>query len=183
MQVSPRSSAPLIVTAQLPATLQSWANGLRKAHFPPERNYLDAHVTLLHALPYHVLDEAKALLSRMAAQHGPVKARLADVMDLGTGTAFVIDSPDMMGLRNDIADHFHGLLTLQDDQVPRLHVTVQNKVLRKDAIALQKIFQSGFVPRSFNFAGLALHHYLSGPWNDAGRWSFRGATQGHGKRY
>lgn len=178
MQPPIQSSAPLIVTAELPAPLQTWADGLRKTHFPPERNHLRAHVTLLHALPYHVLDEAKALLSHMAAQTAPVEARLSGIMDLGSGTAIRIDSPAMMDIRAGIADHFHGLLTLQDDHVPRLHVTVQNKVLRKDAIALQMSLEAAFMARSFTFTGLALHHYLGGPWGDAGHWSFRGAKRG-----
>ncbi|CAH0497332.1 2'-5' RNA ligase family protein [Novosphingobium sp. CECT 9465] len=176
MQATAPLNAPLIVTAELPAPLQSWADGLRRAHFPPERNHLRAHVTLFHALPYHVLDEARALLARIAGQNPPVEARLCDVMDLGGGTAFRIDSPGMLALRDGIADHFHGLLSRQDDQVPRLHVTVQNKVLRKDAIALQSSLRETFVPRSFSFAGLALHHYMGGPWSDAGRWAFRGVT-------
>lgn len=118
------------------------------------------------------------MLSRMAAQNAPVEARLSGIMDLGSGTALCIDSPAMMDLRAGIADHFHGLLTLQDDHVPRLHVTVQNKVLRKDAIALQMSLQAAFAARTFTFAGLALHHYLGGPWGDAGRWSFRGSKRG-----
>jgi hypothetical protein len=99
-------------------------------------------------------------------------------MDLGSGTAFRIDSPVMMTLRDEIAAHFHGLLTQQDNHVPRLHITVQNKVPRKDAISLQTCLQSAFAERSFAFAGLALHHYLGGPWKEAGRWSFRGAMRG-----
>ena len=43
----------------------------------------------------------------------------------------------MLDLRGIIADHFHGLLTQQDQQRPRLHVTIQNKVTGKDAKALQ----------------------------------------------
>ena len=43
--------APLIVTAELPADVMAWADGLRRAHFPPERNQVRAHVTLFHALP------------------------------------------------------------------------------------------------------------------------------------
>lgn len=174
----PNPFAPLIVTAELPAPLQSWADGLRRAHFPPERNHLRAHVTLFHALPHHVLDEARALLANLAGQHPPVGARLVAVMDLGGGTAFKIDSPDMLALRDEIADHFHGLLTQQDDHVPRLHVTVQNKVVRKEAQALQSALRETFVARDFAFAGFALHHYLGGPWGDAGRWSFRGAKRG-----
>ena len=170
-------SAPLIVTAELPLPLQGWAEGLRRAHFPAERNFLKAHVTLFHALPPSVLDEARSLLSRLAGAHAPVVAQMTSVMDLGGGTAFRIESQGMLGLRADIAEHFHGMLTVQDSHTPRLHVTVQNKVPRADAMALQAELRHSFRPREFAFAGLALHHYLGGPWGDAGRWSFRGAMR------
>mgnify|MGYP004351873915 CR=1 FL=1 len=49
------SDSPLILTAQLPADLHRWATALRTEHFPPERNYLEAHVTLFHALPEMLL--------------------------------------------------------------------------------------------------------------------------------
>ena len=43
--------SPLILTAQLPDDMHARYTALRDAHFPPERNYLEAHVTLFHALP------------------------------------------------------------------------------------------------------------------------------------
>jgi 2'-5' RNA ligase superfamily len=171
---SAEDRAPLIVTATLPADIQAWADRLRKAHFPPERNFLSAHVTLFHSLPSTVLDEAKALLARLAGESAPVHARINRVMDLGNGTAFNIHCPAMLDLRAEIAEHFHGMLTAQDRGKPRLHVTVQNKVLRAESIALQQRLAADLMPRDFAFAGLALYHYRGGPWEDAGRWAFRG---------
>ncbi len=173
---NPTNSAPLIVTADLPAPLQGWAEGLRRTHFPPERNVLKAHVTLFHALPASVLDETRGLLARLAGTYAPVAASLSAVMDLGGGSAFRIESAGMLALRDEIAEHFHGMLTVQDSHTPRLHVTVQNKVQRAQAMALQAELRQSFRPRAFAFAGLALHHYLGGPWGEAGRWSFRGVT-------
>ncbi|MCX7285098.1 MAG: 2'-5' RNA ligase family protein [Novosphingobium sp.] len=166
--------APLIVTATLPGDVQAWADRLRKAHFPPERNHLAAHVTLFHALPPSLLGEARTLLARLAGDIGPVAARIDGVMDLGAGTAFAIHSPDMLDLRAQMAEAFHGMLSAQDRGVPRLHVTVQNKVLRAASIALQQDLAASFIPRAFAFAGLELHHYRGGPWEAAGHWSFRG---------
>lgn len=42
---------PLIAALTLAADAQRHSDRLRAAHFPPERNYLAAHVTLCHALP------------------------------------------------------------------------------------------------------------------------------------
>ncbi len=166
--------APLIVTATLPAPLQGWAEGLRRMHFPPERNVLPAHVTLFHALPGFLLDEARDLLAALAREMAPVEARLDGVMDLGRGTAFRIASPAMLDLRAMIGEHFRGMLTQQDQQRPRLHVTVQNKVTTAEARALQAELAAAFRPRDFAFAGLELHHYRGGPWEGAGAWRFRG---------
>lgn len=170
-------SAPLIVTATLPADLQAWADRLRTQHFPPERNFLRAHVTLFHALPGMVLDEVRDVMAQMCRTTPPVRARLAGIMDLGGGTAFRIESDGILALRRELAERFHGLLTGQDSHAPRLHVTIQNKVVRAQAMALQNALRPDFAEAEFTFAGLALHHYLNGPWQGAGAWSFRGAVR------
>lgn len=165
--------APLIVTAELPEALQSRADQLRKAHFPPERNHLRAHVTLFHALPPMIEDELRDVLAS-EARAAPVSARLEGIMNLGRGTALRIASPAMAELRARIAWRFHGLLTEQDAQAPRLHVTIQNKVAPSLAKALQQVLSASFEPRDFAFAGLALHRYRGGPWDTVQRWPFRG---------
>lgn len=171
---APLPPAPLIVTATLPGDVQAWADHLRTTHFPPERNFLKAHVTLFHALPPMLLEEARSMLATLAGSTAPVTARIDAVMDLGGGTALRIVSPQMLDLRAQVADHFHGMLSAQDQSRPRLHITVQNKVARAQARILQDELAAGFAPRDFSFTGLALHHYRGGPWEGAGQWSFRG---------
>lgn len=170
--------APLILTAMLPNDLHGWATELRNRHFPPERNHLQAHVTLFHAIPSFLEAELATLLGRLAADHAPVPARLAGIMSLGRGTALKLESPAMLALRDWIADHFSGSLTGQDQHRPRLHVTVQNKVSPEEAKALQARLGPQVHPRSFAFAGLSLHRYRGGPWEHVRDWRFRGATCG-----
>ncbi|MEO7246878.1 MAG: 2'-5' RNA ligase family protein [Novosphingobium sp.] len=169
---------PFIVTAEMPRDLLSWANGLRAKHFPAERNRLHAHVTLFHALSPSLLGELKPLLSRIAGEYSAVAARLNGVMDLGKGTALAIASPAMLAIRAEIAEHFHGALTAQDDHPPRLHITVQNKVERTAALALQQELGCIELTREFRFAGLGLHIYRGGPWETIGLWPFRGKQGG-----
>jgi hypothetical protein len=167
-------SAPLIVTAQLPLDLYSWATQLRTEHFPPERNFLKAHVTLFHALPPFVEGELRELLGRITARTPPVPARLEGVMGLGSGTALRLSSPAMLDCRAAIAEHFTGMLTGQDSHPPRLHITVQNKVTPAQAKALQAELALRVEPRQFAFRGLELHAYQGGPWELLGNWRFRG---------
>lgn len=166
--------APLIVTAEMPPDLFSWANQLRTDHFPPERNYLKAHVTLFHALPPSCEPELRDCLKQLARDNAPVPARLAGVMKLGKGTALKLESEAMIDIWRQLAHRFHGMLTPQDEHKPRLHVTVQNKVSIEEAKALQAELTPRVQPRDFAFAGLAMHAYRGGPWEALGTFPFRG---------
>ena len=166
--------APIIVTALMGPEDFAWANGLRQRHFPPERNYLDAHVTLFHHLPPSCAREVEQALARLAADYPPPRAQLSEVMHLGKGVAYKIDSPDLLAMRDDLADRFHGMLTPQDQARPRLHVTVQNKVTPAESKELFAQLKEGFEPRPFAITGLGSFYYRGGPWEKIGRHSFRG---------
>ena len=157
---------PIIVTALLGPADFAWADGLRRDHFPPERNLVPAHVTLFHHLPPALLPELKRRLKQACAGPAP-RARLGDVLLLGRGVAYRIDSPDLVELRAELADAFTGLLTPQDQAGFRPHLTVQNKVEPKVARALADRLRAEFRPRPIMIAGLAAWHYRGGPWEEA----------------
>ena len=169
----PASNAPLLVTAELPPDIYGWAEGLRRKHYPPERNRVRAHVTLFHALPPSVEGEVRRLLAHHVAAPPP-RARLTGVMKLDRGAAIDIASDELQTIFLEMAERLHGVLTAQDRAPRRFHVTVQNKVEPRLARALQAELAASFRPRDFAFAGLALHRWLGGLWQDAGRWPFRG---------
>jgi hypothetical protein len=169
---------PFIVTAELPRDVFAWADGLRRAHYPVERNKLEAHVTLFHSFAPSLRDELKGYLPRIAGEFAPPPARIVGLMDLGTGTALDIRSAGMLAVREEIAEHFHGSLTAKDRHPPRLHITIQNKVLPDEARALRSELRQSLEERDFAFTGLGLHLYRDGPWEALGRWSFRGKQGG-----
>ena len=168
---------PFIVTAALPPDIHSWADGLRKAHFPPERNHLHAHVTLFHALAPSLFEEIQTVLPAFARGNPPPRAEITGLMNLGRGTAIALQSPAMMDIREQIAEHFHGTLTAQDQHKPRLHITIQNKVQPHEAKALQQQLEPQLERRSFHFPALELHIYRGGPWEFVKRWPFRGSEK------
>lgn len=84
-------SDPFIVTASLPDDLFAWADRLRNAHFPPERNFLRAHVTLFHSFAPTLFAELQTVLPRTAAEEAAPEGRLTGLMNLGSGTAIAID--------------------------------------------------------------------------------------------
>ncbi|WP_374419082.1 2'-5' RNA ligase family protein [Novosphingobium arvoryzae] len=172
------ASQPFIVTAELPPDLFKWADALRRTHFPPERNWLQAHVTLFHSFAPSLRRELPALLARIAAELAAPSARIDGLMDLGQGTALAIASPPMLAIRERIAEHFHGALTAQDQHPPRLHITIQNKVTREAARALQAELGRALESRRFRFTGLGLHLYCNPHWQAQGTWRFRGKEGG-----
>ena len=165
---------PIIITAALPQAILGPADALRRAHFPPERNMLSAHLTLFHALPPSVEGELRALMADLAAHHPPPRARLSRIISLGRGTALSVESEELMELRHVIADRFAGCLTAQDQHRPRFHITIQNKVSPHDARALQARLAPGFQPQDFSIPALEAHFDRGGPWEKAGRWPLRG---------
>lgn len=165
---------PIIVTATMGAADQRYFDALRGAHFPPARNHLPAHITLFHQLPPSGLDELERLIRRVAADTPRPAARLSGAYSLGGGVAVRIDSPDLLAIRTRIADHFAGMLTAQDDGTPRFHVTIQNKVAGEKARKLLAELTAEFRPCPLTITGLAVHHYLGGPWRTAFARNFRG---------
>ena len=165
----------LIVTAELGSADLVWLDSLRRAHYPPERNQVPAHLTLFHALPPSGEAELRSRLRRFAVGRAPA-ATIAGLMDLGGGVAFRIVSPDLDRIREALAADLHGLLGAQDSGGWRPHVTIQNKVEPKVARVLKSTLEREFAARPLVIAGLGLHRYLGGPWQQLAVYRFRGIS-------
>jgi hypothetical protein len=166
-------SGALIVTAELGAADCAWLDGERQRWVPAERNQLSAHLTMFHALPPSAEEEARRELKRHALRPSP-RATVAGLMNLGRGVAYRVVSDELEAIRRDLAEHFHGLLTAQDGQGWRPHVTIMNKAEPKAAKALLTTLEQSFAPRPLAIAGLGLHRYLGGPWERLVTTQFRG---------
>lgn len=167
------ATAPAIVTATFADGDNGWLQELRRAHFPPERNQVPAHLTLFHHLPPSVIRELDQRLARHAAMPPP-RAMIAGIIDLGGGTALRVDSEELEDIRHDLAEALRGLLTPQDQAPWRPHVTVQNKVEPREAKRLQQQLRASFTPRPLAIRGLATWRYLGGPWAPLKTYVFRG---------
>jgi hypothetical protein len=168
-------AGPLIVTAEIGQRDFSWLEGLRRAHYPLERNQVAAHLTMFHALPPSAESEVRSRLAALAKERPP-RATIEGLMNLGGGVAYRVVSPDLDRIREDLAEGFHGLLSAQDSGGWRPHVTIQNKVQPKIARALIASLGADFVPRPLAIAGLGLHRYLNGPWERLAIYPFRGVS-------
>ncbi len=156
--------APLIVTATFGPDDHAFLDGLRRRHFPPERNRLAAHLTLFHHLSPDVGAELKRRLSGLTRGRPAPQAWLGGVMSLGRGVALRVESPELESFRAELADAFSTLLTPQERAGWRPHVTIQNKVEAAVARALFEELDADFRRRPLAIAGLASWWYRGGPW-------------------
>lgn len=157
-------AAPLIVTTRFGADDFAYLDGLRRRHFPPERNLVPAHCTLFHHLAPQLGDELRHRLASMTRGVRAPRAWLGGLIDLGRGVAFRIESPELEAIRAELAAAFAPMLVPQDRAGWRPHVTIQNKVAPSESKALLAELHADFAPRPLVIAGLASWHYRGGPW-------------------
>ena len=169
----PSPPAPIIVSALFGDEDFAYLDGLRRTHFPPERNQLSAHLTLFHHLPPSAKREVRTRLEE-EARGAPPSAELSGVMNLGRGVALRVKSAGLEAIRHRLASGLAGLLTPQDAGGWRPHVTIQNKAAPDAVRALLAEMTVSFRPRSLRIAGLAAYYYRGGPWELISRHAFRG---------
>jgi len=156
--------APLIVTLVLDTASQDHFDALRQAHFPPDRLFVGAHVTLFHALPGDLQPEPAAELALEAARSELITVRGEGIRLLGRGVAFALHSGTLLRLRDRLRQRWAARLTAQDQQSWRPHVTIQNKVEPARARVLHAGLSASFVPFDVTATGLGLWIYRHGPW-------------------
>ncbi|GGB81881.1 2'-5' RNA ligase family protein [Dyadobacter sediminis] len=162
---------PLIATLAITPSAQDYFNQLRRQHFPSRRNYLDAHLTLFHALPDEpwIVEDTK----NMAANQQPFEVTAQSIVSLGGGTAFKIISPELPALHQMLQKGWFESLTNQDRQKRNFHITIQNKVEPHEAKKLQAELIPDFQPFRFSVHGIQLWRYLDGPWEFLMKFDFR----------
>jgi len=162
----------MILTLRMDESSQEHFDRLRELHFPPERNYLRAHLTLFHKLPGEQEAEISADLREICREQGPPTLTATGLRFLGKGVAYELSSPGLASVRKDLVRRWEPWLGPQDRQGFKPHITVQNKVAPEQARALHRELQAAFSPFEVEGLGLSLWRYLGGPWEPAGTYPF-----------
>lgn len=165
-------SNPLLITLSVDTKSQLFFNHLRQKHFPPNINYLDAHLMLFHNLP---AGEEKILtdLEVMAAQTGPFTMEVTDVVCIGRGVAYKVVSPHLSALHRQFQQKWQQWLIPQDTQTLWPHITIQNKVDHFAAKELANELGKDFEPFEETATGFQLWEYLAGPWKFLRQFDFQ----------
>lgn len=154
---------PLILTTlRLDKHDFNYFNSLRQKYFPAERNFIDAHLTLFHALANEltVTNTVKEICGHQSSFVITVKA----LVSIGNGVAFTIESQELMQLHKSLQNKWLEFLSNQDKQKLWPHITIQNKVPVNEAKCVLNELQKNFKPFFLPAKGLQLWEYLNGPW-------------------
>lgn len=160
---------PLILTLRLDKTSQDFFDAQRARYFPPERNFLKAHLTLFHQLP----DEPTTtdFLSQLV-QPG-FEMTVSGILHLGAGVAYKVESPELLQLHRGLSGYFKDHLIPQDRQPYKPHITIQNKVSPERSRKLAAFLENTFYPFAVQATGLDLWRYLGGPWQHLHTYPFK----------
>lgn len=167
---------PLILTLMLDQVTFIHFDRLRKQHFPPQRNFLPAHVTVFHALPGDREESLRHLLQDTVGRTLPLALSFPRVRFLGRGVAVDIECRELINMREELAAAWADSLRPQDRQKYRPHVTIQNKVAAGQARDLYHLLSAEWRGRAGVGEGLLLWRYLGGPWEMAGEYRFTGES-------
>ncbi len=154
----------LILTAKMNAETQDFFNHLRHLHFPPERNFLDAHITVFHKLPLTERSRITEDLKRVCETTNSFEISFSKVIFYGKGTGISADAQKLVGIRQTLTDTWKPLLSRQDLQKFRPHITIQNKVESTNARRFYEKFQSSWQTVTGKIVGFDLWRYENGPW-------------------
>lgn len=166
---------PIILTLQLDAKSQAFFDAQRAKYFPPQINYIGAHLTLFHNLPGAEFEAVLKALGRRCAAQTRFALTVTELMKLGRGVAYRIEAAPLMALRAGLAVDFAPWLTAQDKERFRPHITIQNKVAPHEAQALFDHLNDGFKPFESIGEGVQLWFYEGGA-NRPGTWAPAGAV-------
>jgi 2'-5' RNA ligase len=180
LAVSPRSetmnpsSLPLILTLKLDQDTSAYFDRLRQQYFPPQRNFLSAHLTFFHALPGDQERDVQQVLRQVCGLTPQLKLTFPSIRFLGRGVAVEVSCVELLQLQNELARHWREGLTRQDQQVFRPHITVQNKVTAERARQLYEQLSGEWQPLEGRGEGLLLWYYQGGPWELVKEFPFEG---------
>lgn len=163
---------PLILTLKLDPKTFQFFDHWRQQYFPPERNFLPAHVTLFHALPGERESEIQQVLRELCASTSVMVLTFPALRLLGQGVAAEVNCAELLQLRQHLTHLWQDELSRQDRQGYRPHITVQNKVSPDAARQVYEQLSREWNPFRGYGEGLLLWYYRGGPWEWVNEFSF-----------
>ncbi len=167
----------LIVTLKLDDGTQHFFNALRKNYFPKHWNYINAHCTLIHKLPFPAEAEYIQRKLEASARRAAFNMMVSDVDHTGNGVSYRIVSTELQQLHLDLQADFATLLMKRDRQILQPHITIQNKVTAFKSAALHKKLTESFLTMNILATGFCTWLYSKGKWQHVQDLDFHAAKK------
>ncbi|CCG80812.1 protein of unknown function [Taphrina deformans PYCC 5710] len=170
--------SPLIVSLRLDEQILGKLTTIRKANFPPKQNNLEAHLTLLHALPATCRSAMHEFLSDLAHKQSRFDLRLGQLRVKPKIVLLPVRSKVLDQLVYDIQDAFWSELSDQDRQDFRGgHITLCNKLTEEEvaerAVGIEKAIGDISVSKS-QAIGIDMWIYRGNkPWQPVSSYEFQ----------
>ncbi len=161
---------PLLITLGLDTKSFDRLDDLRNRYFPPERNFIPAHISLFHHLPPEESATIDETLAGLVASSASFPVRFTDLFRLGGGFAVRVKSEGLASLHKGLATSFRPWLTPQDRQPFKPHITIMNKADRDTAVRAFAEMQATWSPWEGLGESVRLWRYLGGPWEAVARY-------------
>lgn len=152
---------PLILTLKLDEESHAFFNKLRTQYFPPERNYLEAHLTLFHQLPASE-PAITDVLKQVCIDTIIFEMEVSSIVSIGNGVAYKVESPELQALHKHLQNRWQQWLIPQDRQKLWPHITIQNKTDAHMANQLINNLKVDFKPFNIHALGFKLWEYQGG---------------------
>ncbi|WWC92607.1 uncharacterized protein L201_007566 [Kwoniella dendrophila CBS 6074] len=194
-------TSPLILTLRLDKTTHKLLTDLRYKHFPKHRNFLEAHVTLFHAIPLHRYDELDYKLNEICNNTNQWDVYFGEPEKMGNRGVYLVMREKPSFQTSNLHKHLlselkrnikrdEDKLTNQDLQtMKKPHVTILNKAENENQVNdclddLNQFFDNLKNSSSDNqrgqhrgkAVGFEVFEYLGGPWKSVKEYSFKGDT-------
>lgn len=119
---------PLVLSLRLNRRVLDELTTIRQQNFPPEHNNLEAHLTILHALPAEAREDMQLYLQKMSQTQSAIKLSLGKVQVKTRIVLLPVRAHDLNDAVHRIQKQFWNMLSDQDRSPFRQgHITLCNK--------------------------------------------------------
>lgn len=155
---------PFIVCLKMDRLSFERLSAWRKLYFPPERNFLDAHLTLYHRLPFPAHEIIRDALRNLTMRRESFVLTFEQIVHHQLFLGIKLATPEVVQLKKELDRDLTLWLAPQDRQTIVPHVTVSNNGQLEAVDRAKEELEKTFVPWQGRAEGLQLFRYRRGPW-------------------
>ncbi len=162
--MSPKIEDPYILCLKMDAVSLQRLSAWRKQYFPPERNFLEAHLTLYHRLPFTATQLILSTLKTFAQNQLVFPLSFEELTHQGGFLGIKAAPSEVLQVKGALDRAFDLWLAPQDRQKIMPHVTVMNNAPPEATGEALRLLKQEFAPWQGRAEGLQLFRYRQGPW-------------------